>query len=78
VVLLDLGLPCGLDGWQLARRILATAAESRPLLIAITGFSTQEDRRRSTEAGIDLHLTKPVDPQFLEQVLARFRRTLPD
>jgi CheY-like chemotaxis protein len=77
VVLLDIGLPCGLDGWQLARHIRA-AHERRPVLIATTGFGTREDLRRSAEAGIDLHLTKPVDPQFLELVLGRFRRMLLD
>jgi CheY-like chemotaxis protein len=71
VVLLDLDLP-GMDGWELARRIDRSAKEKRPLLIAVTGYSDEEDRRRSAEAGIDLHLVKPVDGQRLQGLLSRF------
>jgi len=76
VVLLDLGLPGNMDGWELARQIRRMAGEKRPLLIAVTGLGTAADRRRSWEAGIDLHLTKPVDAELLEQVLRRFRGSL--
>jgi CheY-like chemotaxis protein len=68
VVLCDLGLP-GMDGYAVAaelRRDPATAAR----LIAVSGYGQEEDRRRSREAGFDLHLTKPVDPLELERLLA--------
>ena len=59
VVLLDIGLP-DMDGWQLARALRADAIG--PIkLIAISGYGQAADRRRSRDAGIDQHLTKPVD-----------------
>jgi DNA-binding response OmpR family regulator len=71
VVLLDIGLP-KLDGWQLAREIRGHSSKKRPFLIAISGFGRQSDHTRSEEAGIDLHLVKPVEPEMLHQVLHRF------
>lgn len=75
VVLLDLALP-GMDGWQVARRFQEPSSEKKPLLIALTGHGSEDDRRRSLESGIDLHLVKPLDPNFLRRVLARFYRIL--
>ncbi len=75
VVLLDIGLP-GMDGWQVARRVQGQPAEKRPLLVAVTGFGAEEDRRASERAGIDLHLTKPVDPAQLNHLLNRFRSVI--
>jgi CheY-like chemotaxis protein len=75
VILLDIGLP-KMDGWQVAKRVQALAGEKRPLLVAITGFAADDDRRRSEEAGIDLHLTKPVDAGQLEWLLKRFRSVI--
>ena len=72
VVLLDIGLP-GLGGWELATKIQELPADKRPLLVAVTGCDQEEDRRRSREVGIDLHLTKPVDADQLQQLLDRFR-----
>jgi two-component system OmpR family response regulator len=72
VVLLDIGLP-GLGGWELAAQLQALPADKRPLLVAVTGYDQEEDRRRSLEAGIDLHLTKPVDAGKLQHLLQRFR-----
>jgi CheY-like chemotaxis protein len=46
----------------------------RPLLIAVTGFGQDADRKRSEEAGIDLHLLKPVEPDQLRHVLNRFHQ----
>ncbi len=71
VVLLDIDLP-GMDGWEVARRLDRPAKEKRPLLIAVTGYGEDEDRRRSAEAGIDLHLVKPVDGHHLQGLLKRF------
>jgi CheY-like chemotaxis protein len=78
VVLLDIGLP-GMDGYQVARRVreeIVPTIPKAPLLIAVTGRDSEADRRRSEEAGIDLHLVKPVDPAALFGLLERFRRII--
>jgi CheY-like chemotaxis protein len=75
VVLLDIGLP-GLDGYEVARQIREQSRQKPPFLIAITGYGQEEDRRRSHEAGIDLHLLKPVDPEKLHELLDRFARVV--
>jgi CheY-like chemotaxis protein len=75
VVLLDLALP-GMDGWEVARRLQEPTWEKKPLLIAVTGHVRTEDHRRSLDAGIDLHLAKPVDPGCLRRLLARFYRII--
>ena len=77
VVLLDLGLP-DLDGWQLATHFQEPRGGKRPLLVAVTGLGQEADRRRSEEAGIDLHLVKPADPGQLLCLLNRFRRIVAD
>jgi CheY-like chemotaxis protein len=69
VVLLDLGLP-GMSGFDVARQLRTDANGAPPLLVALTGYGQQEDRRRSREAGIDCHLVKPVDLAELRQLLA--------
>jgi PAS domain S-box-containing protein len=69
VVLLDIGLP-RMDGYELARQLRRQPGMDHALLVAITGYGQPEDRRRSLEAGIDRHLTKPVDPTQLEALLA--------
>ena len=66
---IDIGLP-GLDGYELARRIRA-AGHAGMLLVAVTGYGQSGDRLRSTEAGFDAHLTKPVDPRALDALLAQ-------
>jgi signal transduction histidine kinase/ActR/RegA family two-component response regulator len=68
VAIIDVGLP-DIDGWELARRLSRLALVPRPLLVAITGFGQHEDKERSRQAGFDLHLTKPVDPDALSEVL---------
>ena len=69
VVILDIGLP-GLNGYQVARKIRAETWGRSLLLIALTGWGQEEDKRRATEAGFDHHLTKPIDQQTLEKFLA--------
>jgi signal transduction histidine kinase len=69
VALIDIGLP-GLDGYQVARRI-RDAANGRPIrLVALTGYGQAEDRRRALDAGFDAHVTKPVLPERLAEVIA--------
>jgi two-component system OmpR family response regulator len=65
VMLLDIGIP-GMDGCEVARKIGGWSNWRRPLLIAVTGFGLESERRRSAEAGIDLHLLKPLDPDRLK------------
>jgi len=76
VILLDIGLPGGMDGHELARRLRAHPARKPPLLVAITGSAREEDRRRSEQAGIHLHLVKPVEPEAVEALLRRFERVI--
>ncbi len=68
IVLLDIGLP-GLDGWSLARTLREKLEPVHPVLIAITAFCSQEDRRRSENAGIDHHLAKPEFRKPLMELL---------
>jgi len=77
VVLLDVGLP-GMSGYEVARQLSAPHPGKTPLLIALTGYGMEEDRRRCAEAGIDLHLLKPVDPLELEAVLRQFQKAIAD
>ena len=69
VVLLDVGLP-GMDGYELARRLRAEGLAGT-LLVSVTGYGQDEDRRRAAEAGFDHHLTKPVDPDTLLRIVTR-------
>jgi PAS domain S-box-containing protein len=69
VVLLDIGMP-GMDGYEVARRLRQELGLKHLLLVALTGYGQEEDRRRSREAAIDYHLIKPVDPEALQALLA--------
>jgi len=69
VVLCDLGLP-GMDGLAVARTLRQDPATSAARLITMSGYGSETDQRRCLEAGFELHLTKPVDPEELERVLA--------
>jgi len=68
VALFDIGLPT-LDGYEACRRIRAQPWGERLVLIAVTGWGQDADRRRSQEAGFAHHMVKPVDPQALIDVL---------
>ena len=67
-VFLDLGLP-GLDGFEVCKKLKADPALKSVRVIAITGYTQEEYRVRSREAGCDLHLVKPVPPEVLDQLL---------
>jgi two-component system CheB/CheR fusion protein len=69
IVLLDIGMP-DMDGCEIARRLRARPEFAETLLIALTGWGQEADRRRSEEAGIDHHLVKPVDPDALAELIA--------
>jgi signal transduction histidine kinase/DNA-binding response OmpR family regulator len=72
VVLLDIGLP-KLNGFEAARMIRQQPWGQDMLLVALTGWGQDEDRRKSSEAGFDAHLVKPANPVALTELLARRR-----
>ncbi len=73
VILLDIGLP-KLNGYEVAQQIRQHPWGEEMFLIAVTGWGQDEDRRRSADAGLNLHMVKPVTPAALESVLADLRR----
>jgi signal transduction histidine kinase/CheY-like chemotaxis protein/PAS domain-containing protein len=66
---LDISMP-EMDGYELARRIREQPCGTDCVLVALTGWGQEEDRRRAREAGFDYHLTKPVDPIAFNKLLA--------
>jgi CheY-like chemotaxis protein len=70
VALLDIGLP-QMSGYEAARRIRAQQRRDRLLLIALSGWGQEEDRRKSKAAGFDHHFVKPVDIDALTNLLAQ-------
>ena len=74
VALVDIGLP-GVDGFEVARRLRASGVLSKTLLIALTGYGLDKDREAVLAAGFDRHLTKPVEPDLLIQILNTHRET---
>lgn len=75
IVFLDLGLP-GMSGHDVARRFRATPELKDALIVALTGWGGDDDRRRSKEAGFDLHLTKPVESAVVDAVLSKYVATV--
>lgn len=69
VVLLDIGLP-KLNGYEVAQRIRERPWGASMFLIAVTGWGQDEDRQRSSEVGLNVHMVKPVEPSELEKLLA--------
>jgi CheY-like chemotaxis protein len=70
LMLVDIGLP-GMDGYEVARRIRLDPSLADVVLIALTGYGRDDDRRRAVAAGFDHHLVKPVDPDALAELVAR-------
>jgi signal transduction histidine kinase/DNA-binding response OmpR family regulator len=68
-VVLDLGLP-GMDGYEVARRLRSKTRANKPLLVAVSGYGMEEDRRKSRQAGFDHHLIKPAELSALRSALA--------
>ena len=69
VALLDIGMP-HLDGYQAVHMIAARPWAHSTLLVALTGWGQEADRERAKGAGFHVHLTKPVDPDVLRDLLA--------
>lgn len=72
VVILDIGMP-KLNGYDAAQRIREQSWATGALLIALTGWSQDQDRQRSMAAGFDYHMTKPVEADGLEKLLQEFK-----
>ncbi|MEW4454474.1 chemotaxis protein CheB [Bremerella sp. JC817] len=70
VAIVDIGLP-DIDGYELARRARVSSC-ANALLVAVTGYGQEEDRRKALEAGFDMHLVKPIDPGELASTISRF------
>jgi PAS domain S-box-containing protein len=69
VLLLDIGMP-QMDGYEVARRVRQESWGREMLLIAMTGWGQERDKMQAMEAGFDAHLTKPIDFQALDRLLA--------
>jgi two-component system CheB/CheR fusion protein len=76
VVLVDIGLP-SVDGYAVAQRIRAGLGGS-VLLVAVTGYGREDDRRRAAGAGFDMHLVKPVDYESLVRLVSDHDSRRPD
>jgi len=76
VVFLDIGLP-GIDGYEACRRIREAHSEPRVTIVALTGWGHPQDKQRAFDVGFDAHLTKPVDPSVVEELLSAQAETGP-
>ena len=74
IVFLDVGMP-GMNGYEACRRIRRTASERPILIVAVTGWGQEQDKKRALDAGFDYHLTKPVDPAALTNLLVTTQRS---
>ena len=75
LILLDLQM-VGMDGYEVAMRLREHPECSKALIVAVTGWGHEEDRRRSREMGFDLHLVKPVTASGLRAVLTDHKSKL--
>jgi len=76
VVLLDIGLPI-LNGYEVAQRIRQQPWGTSMFLIAVTGWGQEEDRQRSEEVGLNVHMVKPVEPAALDKILTELALNRP-
>jgi len=70
LIVLDIGMP-GLDGYEVCRRIRQQPWAQAVVIAALTGWTRDEDKDRSQEAGFDHYLVKPIDPQALTDLVGR-------
>jgi two-component system, sensor histidine kinase len=70
MVVCDIGLP-GLDGYAVARQLRKQSELKGVCLVAISGYGQEADQLRARDAGFDVHLTKPISPDHLHEILAR-------
>jgi PAS domain S-box-containing protein len=74
IVLCDIGLP-GFDGYAVARRLRQEKELNGIYLVAISGYGRDGDQQRARDAGFNLHLSKPVDLEKVDAILADLQRT---
>lgn len=74
VMIVDIGLP-GIDGYEVARRARRDPRLARIVLVALTGYGREEDKRDALAAGFDRHLVKPVEPGAIEGLVAHLARS---
>lgn len=74
IVLLDIGLPGGLDGYDVAGAIRSDATLQHVYLVAVSGYGTQDDLKRCCDSGFDHHMTKPVSKKDLESMVQSLPR----
>jgi PAS domain S-box-containing protein len=72
LVLLDIGMP-KLNGYDAARRLREQPWSGKATIVAMTGWGQPDDKRRAADAGFDHHLTKPIEPNVLDDVLTRLK-----
>jgi CheY-like chemotaxis protein len=72
VVISDIGMP-QMNGYELAERLRSIPGYEAVPMVAVTGFSMYDDRERSLRSGFNAHLTKPIDPNVLFQLIERLR-----
>ncbi len=70
VIFLDIGMP-GMSGYETATKLRALPGWQSRILVALTGWGSEEDRARSLAAGFDVHLTKPVDLSEVQRILSQ-------
>jgi len=68
IIFLDIGLP-GMNGYEVAQMVRAMPHGKEPRIFAVTGWGSEQDKKRSAEAGCDKHLTKPIDLGEAERLL---------
>ena len=73
IVFLDIGLP-GMSGYEVARRLRLGAEHANTYLVALSGYGASQDRKRSQEAGFDMHIAKPADVVDLQRVVENSAR----
>ena len=76
IFFLDIGLP-GMSGYEVAKEIRSMRGADTVKLIALTGWGTEDDKRKALEAGFSEHLTKPVDMAHIERILGHSAATTP-
>lgn len=72
VIISDIGMP-QMNGYELARELRKIPEYEVVPMVAVTGFSMYDDRERSLDSGFNAHLTKPIDPNVLFQLIERLR-----
>jgi two-component system, sensor histidine kinase len=71
IAFVDIGMP-KVHGYDVAKRLREQPMTAKCVLVAVTGWGQESDRKRAQEAGFDRHLTKPVDPREIESILSAY------